>query len=397
MLFLHFERVKMKKSYIAPHISSLPKSGIRDFFELVNTMEDVISLGIGEPDFVTPWTIRESAIYSYEKGNTHYTSNLGTIQLRKEICNYVKNTYDLHYQPESECIVTVGVSEALDLVMRAVLSPGDEVIYHEPCYVSYAPEIRMAHGIPVAVPTYEKNAFALDPGDLEKAVTDKTKAIVLNFPCNPTGAVLTYEQTKKIAKTAVKHDLIVISDQIYSELTYEDMTPSIATFPGMKERTVFLNGFSKGFAMTGFRVGYACGPAEIIDAMMKIHQYSIMCVSINAQHAACEALKNARQDLEMMKNEYCRRRNVIVNAFNNMGLPCLMPHGAFYAFPNITSTGLTSMEFAKKLLMSEKVAVVPGTAFGECGEGFIRCSYATSIDGIKTAMEKIEKFIKELS
>ncbi len=387
----------MKKSYIASHISSLPKSGIRDFFELVNTMDDVISLGIGEPDFVTPWTIRESAIYSYEKGNTHYTSNLGTIQLRKEICNYVKNTYDLHYQPESECIVTVGVSEALDLVMRAILSPGDEVIYHEPCYVSYAPEIRMAHGIPVAVPTFEKNAFALDPDDLENAVTDKTKAIVLNFPCNPTGAVLTYEQTEKIAKTAVKHDLIVISDQIYSELTYEDMTPSIATFPGMKERTVFLNGFSKGFAMTGFRVGYACGPAEIIDAMMKIHQYSIMCVSINAQHAACEALKNARQDLEMMKNEYCRRRNVIVNAFNNMGLPCLMPHGAFYAFPNITSTGLTSMEFAKKLLMSEKVAVVPGTAFGECGEGFIRCSYATSMDGIKTAMEKIEKFIKELS
>ena len=387
----------MKKFYVASHISSLPKSGIRDFFELVNTMEDVISLGIGEPDFVTPWTIRESAIYSYEKGNTHYTSNLGTIQLRKEISKYVKNMYSLDYNPENECIVTVGVSEALDLVMRALLSPGDEVIYHEPCYVSYAPEIRMAHGIPVAVPTYEKNAFALDPGDLEKAVTDKTKAIVLNFPCNPTGAVLTYEQTEKIAKTAVKHDLIVISDQIYSELTYEDMTPSIATFPGMKERTVFLNGFSKGFAMTGFRVGYACGPAEIIDAMMKIHQYSIMCVSINAQHAACEALKNARQDLEMMKNDYCRRRNVIVNAFNNMGLPCLMPHGAFYAFPNITSTGLTSMEFAKKLLMSEKVAVVPGTAFGECGEGFIRCSYATSIDGIKTAMEKIEKFIKELS
>ena len=386
----------MKNSYVAPHISSLPKSGIRDFFELVNTMEDVISLGIGEPDFITPWTIRESAIYSYEKGNTHYTSNLGTIQLRKEICNYVKNTYNLEYNAENECIVTVGVSEALDLVMRAVLSPGDEVIYHEPCYVSYAPEIRMAHGIPVAVSTYEKNAFALDPDDLEKAVTDRTKAIVLNFPCNPTGAVLTYEQTAKIAKIAVKYDLIVISDQIYSELTYEDMTPSIATFPGMKERTVFLNGFSKAFAMTGFRVGYACGPKEIIDAMMKIHQYSIMCVSINAQHAACEALKNARQDMEMMRNEYCRRRNVIVNAFNTMGLPCLLPHGAFYAFPNITSTGLSSMEFAKELLMSEKVAVVPGTAFGECGEGFIRCSYATSMDGIKTAMEKIGSFLNEL-
>ena len=386
----------MKNSYVAPHISSLPKSGIRDFFELVNTMEDVISLGIGEPDFITPWTIRESAIYSYEKGNTHYTSNLGTIQLRKEICNYVKNTYNLEYNAENECIVTVGVSEALDLVMRAVLSPGDEVIYHEPCYVSYAPEIRMAHGIPVAVSTYEKNAFALDPDDLEKAVTDRTKAIVLNFPCNPTGAVLTYEQTAKIAKIAVKYDLIVISDQIYSELTYEDMTPSIATFPGMKERTVFLNGFSKAFAMTGFRVGYACGPQEIIDAMMKIHQYSIMCVSINAQHAACEALKNASQDMKMMRNEYCRRRNVIVNAFNSMGLPCLLPHGAFYAFPNITSTGLSSMEFAKRLLLSKKVAVVPGTAFGECGEGFIRCSYATSMDGIKTAMEKIGSFLNEL-
>ena len=247
----------MKNSYVAPHISSLPKSGIRDFFELVNTMEDVISLGIGEPDFITPWTIRESAIYSYEKGNTHYTSNLGTIQLRKEICNYVKNTYNLEYNAENECIVTVGVSEALDLVMRAVLSPGDEVIYHEPCYVSYAPEIRMAHGIPVAVSTYEKNAFALDPDDLEKAVTDRTKAIVLNFPCNPTGAVLTYEQTAKIAKIAVKYDLIVISDQIYSELTYEDMTPSIATFPGMKERTVFLNGFSKAF-----KKKYGCTPAE---------------------------------------------------------------------------------------------------------------------------------------
>lgn len=387
----------MKRSYIAPHIASLPKSGIRDFFELVNTMDDVISLGIGEPDFVTPWTIRESAIYSYEKGNTHYTSNLGTIQLRKEICKYVNDAYNISYSPENECIVTVGVSEAFDLAIRALISPGDEVIYHEPCYVSYASEIRMAHGIPVAVPTWEKNAFALDPDDLEKAVTSKTKVIILNFPCNPTGAVLSYEQTEKIAKTAVTHDLIVITDQIYSELTYDEETvPSIASFPGMKERTLFLNGFSKGFAMTGFRVGYACGPQEIIDAMMKIHQYSIMCVSINAQHAACEALKNGIGDMQMMKNEYKRRRNVIVNAFNDMGLPCLMPHGAFYAFPNITSTKLSSMEFARKLLMEKKVAVVPGPAFGECGEGFIRCSYATSMEGIKQAMEKIREFIKEL-
>ena len=386
----------MNRSYIAPHIASLPKSGIRDFFELVNTMEGVISLGIGEPDFVTPWTIRESAIYSYEKGNTHYTSNLGTLSLRKAICGYLSDLYGIRYVPEKECIVTVGVSEALDLAVRALVSPGDEVIYHEPCYVSYSPEVRMAHGVPVAVPTRVENSFALDPADLEKAVTEKTKVLLLNFPCNPTGAVLNEEQSAKIAEIAVKHDLVVISDQIYSELTYEGTPNTIASFPGMKERTLFLSGFSKGYAMTGFRVGYACGPAEIIDAMMKIHQYSIMCVSVNAQHAACEALKSGRQDMEMMRREYCRRRNVIVKAFNDMGLPCLNPKGAFYAFPRIDSTGMSSLEFAKRLLLDKKVAVVPGTAFGECGEGFVRCSYATSMEGITTAMEKIREFLDSL-
>ena len=276
------------------------------------------------------------------------------------------------------------------------MSPGDEIIYHEPCYVSYGPEIRMAHGVPVVVKTYEKNDFALDPDDLEKAITPKTKAILLNFPCNPTGATLTYEQTEKIAKIAVRHNLIVLADHIYTELTYGEMTPSIATFPGMKERTVFLHGFSKAFAMTGFRLGYACGPAEIIDAMMKIHQYSMLCASITAQEAALEALRSGKKDMLAMKADYRDRRNVIVKRLNEMGLKCFLPEGAFYVFPNITSSGLSSRDFATQLLMKKKVAVVPGTAFGECGEGFVRCSYATSMDGIKEAMDKIAEFLKEL-
>ena len=385
-----------KRPLVAPHIASLPKSGIRDFFDLVSTMKDVISLGIGEPDFVTPWNIRENALYSIERGHTHYTSNLGMLPLRKEICNYLASDFQVNYDPVSECIVTVGVSEALDLVIRAITSPGDEIVYHEPCYVSYNAEVKMAHGVPVAVETREENDFSLDPDDLEKAITSKTRAILLNFPCNPTGATLTMEQTKRIADIAVKHDLIVLADHIYSELTYGDMTPPIASLPGMKERTVFLHGFSKAFAMTGFRIGYACGPAEIIDAMMKIHQYSMLCAPITAQEAALEALRSGRPDMETMRLEYRDRRNVIVDGFNSMGLHCFKPEGAFYVFPNITSTGLSSMEFAKKLLMSKKVAVVPGSAFGPCGEGFVRCSYATSMEGIKEALQKIGEFIKEL-
>ena len=386
-----------KRPLVAPHIASLPKSGIRDFFDLVSTMKDVISLGIGEPDFVTPWNIRENALYSIERGHTHYTSNLGMLPLRKEICNYLSSDFGVHYDPATECIVTVGVSEALDLVIRAITSPGDEIVYHEPCYVSYNAEVKMAHGVPVAVETREENDFALDPDDLEKAITSKTRAILLNFPCNPTGATLTLEQTERIAEIAVKHDLIVLADHIYSELTYDGpMTPSIASMPGMKERTVFLHGFSKAFAMTGFRIGYACGPAEIIDAMMKIHQYSMLCAPITAQEAALEALRSGRPDMEAMRFEYRDRRNVIVDGFNSMGLHCFKPQGAFYVFPNITSTGLSSMEFAKKLLMSKKVAVVPGSAFGPCGEGFVRCSYATSMEGIKEALAKIAEFVKEL-
>jgi len=385
-----------KRSLVAPHIAALPKSGIRDFFDLVSTMKDVISLGIGEPDFVTPWNIRENALYSIERGHTHYTSNLGMMPLRKEICNYLASDFNVHYDPASECIVTVGVSEALDLVIRAITSPGDEIVYHEPCYVSYNAEVKMAHGVPVAVETREENGFALDPDDLEKAITPRTRAILLNFPCNPTGATLTLEQTKRIAEIAVKHDLIVLADHIYSELTYGPMTPSIASLPGMKERTVFLHGFSKAFAMTGFRIGYACGPAELIDAMMKIHQYSMLCAPITAQEAALEALRSGRPDMEAMRFEYRDRRNVIVEGFNSMGLHCFKPEGAFYVFPNITSTGLSSMEFAKRLLMSKNVAVVPGSAFGPCGEGFVRCSYATSMEGIKEALARIGEFVREL-
>lgn len=386
-----------EKRMVAPHIAELPKSGIRDFFELVSTMDDVISLGIGEPDFVTPWNVRESALYSIERGHTHYTSNLGILPLRKEICNYLSSDFSIEYDPVHECIITVGVSEALDLVIRAITSPGDEVVYHEPCYVSYNPEIRMAHGIPVPVKTFEKNDFSLDPADLERAITKKTRAILLNFPCNPTGATLSLEQTRRIAEIAIKHDLLVISDHIYSELTYGEMVPSIASMPGMKERTVFLHGFSKAFAMTGFRIGYACGPAAVIDAMMKIHQYSMLCAGITAQEAALEALRNGRGDMLAMKQEYCDRRNFIVKSLNKMGLKCHKPEGAFYVFPNIAASGLSSKDFATKLLMSQKVAVVPGTAFGPCGEGFVRCSYATSMDGIKEAMDKMSRFLKEIS
>lgn len=386
----------VRKNWIANHMRDIPKSGIRDFFELVNNMSDVVSLGIGEPDFVTPWTIRESAIYSIEKGYTSYTSNLGLLSLRREICKYVSNHFKVDYGPERECIVTVGVSEAFDLIMRAIINPGDEIIYHEPCYVSYRAEIVMAHGIPVKIDTREENRFALDPDELEKNITPKTKAIVLNFPCNPTGATLNREQMEKIAAIVVKHDLLVISDEIYSELTYNDPQPSIATLPGMRDRTILLHGFSKAFAMTGFRIGYACGPAELIDAMMKIHQYSMLCASITGQKAAEEALRNGEKDMLRMISEYEQRRNTIVGRLNDIGLTCLEPNGAFYAFPSIKSTGLTSMEFATRLLREQKVAVVPGTAFGKCGEGYVRCSYASSMENIVEAMDKIKVFVASL-
>jgi len=385
----------LRNDIVAEHISSLPKSGIRDFFELVSQMDDVISLGIGEPDFPTPWHIREAAIYSLEKGHTTYTSNLGLLSLRTEICKYLQSDYDLSYDPVSQCIITVGVSEALDLLLRAIINPGDEIIYHEPCYVSYAPGIQMAHGVPVVVPTYEKNDFSLDPEDLRKAITSKTKAVLLNFPCNPTGATLKPEQMQEIANIAIENNLLVITDEIYSELTYKGKHKSIATLPGMPERTGFLHGFSKAFSMTGFRIAYACGPVELIDAMMKIHQYSMLCAPIIAQEAALEALMNGRSEMIHMRDEYCNRRNIISKHLNKMGLTCFKPEGAFYVFPNIASSGLSSNEFATGLLQEYNVAVVPGTAFGECGEGYVRCAYAASIEDILEAMKRIKLFIKQ--
>ena len=386
----------VRKSFVAEHIASLPKSGIRKFFDLVNTMDDVISLGVGEPDFTTPWTIRESGIFSIEKGHTSYTSNLGTIQLRRAIAEYVAKNYGVSYNPANQCLVTVGVSEALDIAMRAVLNPGDEVIYTEPCFVSYPAEIRMAHGVPVPVETYAKDNFALDPEVLKTKLTPKSKVLLLNFPCNPTGAVMNRQQLEKIAEIAIEHDLLVFTDEIYSELNYGEKHVSIASLPGMAERTIFLHGFSKAFAMTGWRVGYACGPVEVIDAMMKIHQYSIMCASTTAQEAATEALRNGTKYMEEMREKYRERRDIMVKGFNDMGLTCIVPQGAFYAFPSIVSTGLNSTEFAEGLLKSQRVAVVPGTAFGACGEGFIRCCYAASSEEIIEALKRIGAFLNEI-
>lgn len=387
---------KSPHNRIAAHISKLPRSGIRDFFELVNAMDDVISLGIGEPDFVTPWRIREAAIYALEKGHTSYTSNLGLLSLRKVICEYAEKEFNCTYNPQTECIITVGVSEALDLILRAILNPGDEVIYHEPCYVSYSPSIIMAHAVPVAVKTKEEDSFSLDPAAVEAAITPKTKVLLLNFPNNPTGANLSPEQKKQLAEIAVKNDLLVITDEIYAELTYDERCQSIAAFPGMRERTILLHGFSKAYAMTGFRLGYACGPQELIEAMMKVHQYSMLCASIIAQEAGIEAFSNTETEMLDMKEEYEQRRNIIVKRLNDMGLNCFKPSGAFYVFPRIKDTGLSSAEFAQRLLSEKKVAVVPGTAFGACGEGYIRCAYAASTKEIETAMSRIEEFLADI-
>ena len=385
-----------RRSRVAENIAVLPKSGIREFFDLVTTMKDVISLGVGEPDFVTPRTIRENAIYSLERGKTSYTSNLGLIQLRREICDYLRSDYGVDYNPDNECLITVGVSEALDLAIRAVINPGDEVVYSAPCYVSYPAEVAMAHGIPVPVETRVEDKFALNPKILREKITPRTKLLMLNFPCNPTGATLSMEDMREIAAIAVEHDLLVITDEIYSELTYTDRLPSIASLPGMQERTIFLHGFSKAFAMTGFRIGYACGPADIIGAMMKIHQYSMLCASITSQEAALEALRNGRTEMEKMRESYMARRDVMVDGFNRIGLKCLLPNGAFYAFPSIKISGLRSHDFATKLVKEQNVAVVPGTAFGDCGEGFVRCCYATKLPDILVALERMERFLNSL-
>lgn len=388
---------KSLRSRVAPHVRDIPRSGIRDFFDIVSTMKEVISLGIGEPDFDTPWHIREAAIHSLEQGATSYTSNLGLLSLRKALSGYVNRTFGVSYDPASEILVTVGVSEALDLAVRALLEPGDEVLYHEPCYVSYAPVIVFAHGKPVAVETRAENGFRVTRADLEAKVTPRTRLLMLNYPNNPTGATLGAEDVRDIAEFVVKHDLIVITDEIYAELTYDGKHTSIASLPGMKERTIFLHGFSKAWAMTGFRLGYACAPAELTEAMMKIHQYTMLCAPITAQEAALEALEHPEEDIAEMRSEYQRRRNFLHNSFNEMGLPCAKPAGAFYAFPSVGHLGLTSKAFALKFLDEEKVAMVPGTAFGPCGEGFVRAAYATGMDDLKEAMHRLQRFIQRLA
>ncbi|MBQ2888965.1 MAG: aminotransferase class I/II-fold pyridoxal phosphate-dependent enzyme [Clostridia bacterium] len=380
---------------ISPHINALAPSGIRKFFDIAASMQDVISLGVGEPDFVTPWAIREAGIYSLEKGHTHYSANSGLIELRQEICNYLGRKYNLSYDPKAQVLVTVGGSEAIDLLIRAIISSGDEVLIPEPCFVCYKPCTLMAGGTPVTIQTEEKDNFRLTPEKLLEKITDKTKLLVLPFPNNPTGAVMTRKDLEAIAKIVEEHDLFVLSDEIYGELTYSGEHIPFASIEGMYERTVTVNGFSKAFAMTGWRLGYACGPAPIIKEMTKIHQYAIMCAPTTSQYAAIEAMRSCDDDVEYMRTEYDHRRRVMVNGFREMGLSCFEPLGAFYVFPNISATGLSSDEFATKLLYEKKVAVVPGTAFGECGEGFIRCSYAYSIKNIEKALERIGEFVKE--
>ena len=377
-------------------VRDIPRSGIRDFFDIVSTMRDVISLGIGEPDFDTPWHVRESTVFALERGATHYTSNYGYLELCRALANYVRKNFGAEYNPENEVLVTVGVSEALDLALRALLNPGDEVLYHEPCYVSYRATILFAQGIPLAVETKAENGFRLTRAMLEAKATPKTKVLMLNFPNNPTGAVMSRSDLEDIAAFARERDLIVITDEIYGELTYDSPHTSIASLPGMAERTIFLHGFSKAWAMTGFRLGYACGPAELVEAMMKIHQYTMLCASSLSQKAAIEALTRPEFDVTAMVDEYRRRRNFLVASFAEMGLESHRPLGAFYAFPSVAKFGIPARDFALKFLEQEKVAVVPGTAFGECGEGFVRCAYATSLDNIREAMARLQRFIGRL-
>ncbi len=377
-------------------VRDIPRSGIRDFFDIVTTMRDVISLGIGEPDFDTPWHVRESTVFALERGATHYSSNLGYLDLRKAIAGYVRKTFSAEYNPENEVLVTVGVSEGLDLALRALLNPGDEVLYHEPCYVSYRATILFAHGVPVTVATKAENGFRLTRAMLEEKVTPRTKVLMLNFPNNPTGAIMSRADLEDIAAFVRERDLIVITDEIYAELTYDGQHTSLVSLPGMRERSIFLHGFSKAWAMTGFRLGYACGPAELIDAMMKIHQYTMLCASSLSQKAGLEALARPEVDVTEMLNEYRRRRNYLAAAFADMGLECHRPLGAFYAFPSVAKFGLPAKEFAMRFLHEERVALVPGTAFGECGEGFVRCAYATGMDNIKEAMVRLKRFVGRL-
>ncbi len=368
-------------------------SGIRKFFDIVSEMKDAISLGVGEPDFETPWHIREEAIYSLEKGRTVYTSNAGLKELKVEVCNYLKRRYNLEY-PDKNVLVTIGGSEAIDAALRAMVDPGDEVLIPEPCYVSYVPCVALADGVPVTIELKAENEFRLTKQELLDAITDKTKILIMPFPNNPTGAIMEEKDLREIAEVVVEKDLFVISDEIYSELTYGRNHVSIASMPGMKERTIVINGFSKSYAMTGWRLGYAVGPEEIITQMIKIHQFAIMCAPTTSQYAAVEALKNGDPDVEVMRDAYDKRRKFLVARLREIGLDCFEPYGAFYVFPCIKGFGMTSEEFATKLLEEEKLAIVPGTAFGDCGEGFLRISYAYSIEQLKEALDRMENFIK---
>jgi aminotransferase len=381
--------------FISDRTNSISPSGIRKFFDLLQKMQDVISLGIGEPDYSTPWHISEAAVKSLERGYTMYTSNSGIMELRELTGKYLNEKYQVDYDPVTEILMTVGVSEALDLAMRATINPGDEVIMTDPHYVAYDASVLLAEGVPVNVPTYAKNNFAVDAKDIEAKITKKTKAILIGFPSNPTGAVMPRQNLLEIAAMANKHNLIVISDEIYSRLTYGVEHTCYASLPGVKDHTILLNGFSKAYAMTGWRIGYAVGPKEIIAAMTKIHQYTIMSAPTPAQVAAIEALKTGEPDVVEMVADYDRRRKLIVQGLNEIGLPCFEPKGAFYAFPNITCTGMTSEDFSEALLTEEKVAVVPGSAFGKCGEGFVRCCYATSTKDIEEALRRMGRFVKK--
>ena len=381
---------------LADKIVDIKPSGIRKFFDIVNEMEDAISLGVGEPDFDTPWHIRDEGIYSLEKGRTFYTSNAGLKELRTEITRYIKRTQGVSYDPMKEVLVTVGGSEAIDLALRAMINPGEEVLIPQPSYVSYEPCAILADAVPVIIELKEENEFRLTAQELRDAITDKTKILILPFPNNPTGAIMEQKDLEEIAEIIREKDLFVISDEIYAELSYKGKHVSIVSIPGMQERTVLINGFSKAYAMTGWRLGYACAPAVIMEQMVKIHQFAIMCAPTTSQYAAVEALRNGDEDVAMMRESYNQRRRFLMNAFKEMGLQCFEPYGAFYVFPCIKEFGMTSEEFAERLLREEKVAVVPGTAFGNCGEGFLRISYAYSLENLKTAMDKIGHFISRL-
>ncbi|MBS6644687.1 MAG: aminotransferase class I/II-fold pyridoxal phosphate-dependent enzyme [Clostridiaceae bacterium] len=381
---------------LADKVTVIPPSGIRKFFDIVSEMKDAISLGVGEPDFETPWHIREEGIYSLEKGRTFYTSNAGLKELKVEISNYLNRKYKVTYDPDHEIMVTVGGSEAIDIALRAMLNPGDEVLIPQPSYVSYVPCTVLADGVPVVIELEEKDQFKLTPEKLLEKITDKTKILIMPFPNNPTGAIMEKSDVEKIAKIVVEKDLFVISDEIYSELTYKDKHATIAAEPGMKERTVLINGFSKSYAMTGWRLGYAAAPAEILKQMLKIHQFAIMCAPTTSQYAAVSALRNGDEDVVTMRESYNQRRRYLMHTFKEMGLECFEPHGAFYTFPSIKRFGMTSDEFATRLLQEEKVAVVPGTAFGDCGEGYLRISYAYSLKNLKEALGRIDRFIRRL-